>query len=88
MTESQLECLWHGAFSYWCGRKTIAVNTFTELLIQEWPNLSGRTKFFIQRDLEQDFLEDDEDRMTDNCCKRLGHDCDRKQWEKVRALYV
>lgn len=88
MTESQLENLWYGAFSYYCGRMTIAVSTFTELLVQEWPNLSARTKFFIQRDLEAAFIQDDEDRRISNRCKRLGDNCDRKQWEKVRDLYT
>jgi len=88
MTESQLETLWYGAFSYYCGRMTIAVSTFTELLIQEWPKLSERTKFFIQRDLEKAFDEDDEARKNEESYKRLGDNCDRAQWEKVRALYL
>jgi hypothetical protein len=80
--------LWHGAFSYYCGRATIAVSAFIDDLIKNWPKLSPKVRYLIERDLEREFAQDDEDRITQSRHKRLGHDCDRKEWEKVRRLWV
>ena len=79
--------LWHGAFNYYCGRSTMAVDSFIDDLVKNWPNLSEKTQFLIKRDLERDFIQDDEDRRIKSRHNRLGHDCDRKNWEKVRALW-
>ena len=79
--------VWMGAFQYWCGRKTIAVSGFIEVLIQEWSNLPENVRAFIERDLERAFAEDDAQRLSGNDYKRLGHDCDRAEWSRVRALY-
>ena len=79
--------LWHGAFNYYCGRATIAVSAFIDDLIKNWPKLSEKTRSLINRDLEREFAQDDEDRRTQSRHKRLGHDCDRKEWEKVRRLW-
>ena len=79
--------LWHGAFSYYCGRATIAVSAFISDLIKNWPHLSPKLRFLIERDLERAFLEDDDLRANGASYKRLGHDCDRKEWEKVRRLW-
>ncbi len=86
MKNSQKECLWLGAFRYYLGRMTIAVSEFTELLIQEWPNLPEKTKYLIKSELEDAFKDDDLDRLQNNDYKRLGHDCDRREWQKVRNL--
>ena len=80
--------LWHGAFNYYCGRSTMAVDSFIDDLVKNWPNLSEKTQFLIKRDLERDFIQDDEDRRIKSRHNRLGHDCDRKNWEKVRRLWV
>jgi len=80
--------LWHGAFSYYCGRATIAVSAFISDLIKNWPHLSPKLRYLIERDLEREFAQDDEDRRTQSRHKRLGHDCDRKEWEKVRRLWT
>ena len=42
----------------------------------------------IERDLERAFLEDDDCRKDNAGYKRLGHDCDRQAWEKVRRLWA
>ena len=76
--------LWHGAFNYYCGRATIAVSAFIDDLIKNWPRLSEKARYLIERDLEREFAQDDEDRRHN----RLGHDCDRKEWEKVRRLWT
>ncbi len=80
--------LWHGAFSYYCGRATIAVSAFIDDLIKNWPRLSEKARYLIKRDLEREFAQDDEDRRTRSRHNRLGHDCDRKEWEKVRRLWT
>ena len=73
--------LWYGAFNYYCGRATYAVGVFVESLIKAWPSLSDKTRFLIERDLEKAFTD------FSNGLNRLGHDCDRAEWRKVRALY-
>lgn len=73
--------LWYGAFNYYCGRATYAVGVFVESLIKAWPSLSDKTRFLIERDLEKAFTD------CSNGFNRLGHDCDRAEWRKVRALY-
>ena len=80
--------LWHGAFSYYCGRATIAVSAFISDLIKNWPRLSKKARSLIERDLERAFLEDDDLRANGASYKRLGHDCDRQEWGKVRRLWT
>jgi len=80
--------LWHGAFNYYCGRATIAVSAFIDDLIKNWPRLSEKARYLIERDLERAFLEDDDLRANGASYNRLGHDCDRKEWEKVRRLWT
>lgn len=91
LTDDQKTTLWLGAFRYYCGRMTYAVGDFCETLIAVWPELPDRTRSLIQRDLTEEFQRDDEQRADDvagtRYYKRLGHDVDRKQWEKVRALW-
>lgn len=87
MNDSEKLTLWVGAFRYYCGRQTAAVADFCDLLIREWDSLPDRIKFIIKRDLEEEFKTDDADRASGNDWKRLGHDCDRAAWEKVRALW-
>ena len=41
----------------------------------------------IQRDIEEAFARDDADREAGREFKAMGHDCDRKQWERVRSLW-
>lgn len=80
--------LWHGAFSYYCGRATIAVSAFISDLIKNWPRLSKKVRSLIERDLERAFLEDDDLRENGASYKRLGHDVDRQEWGKVRQLWT
>ena len=37
--------LWHGAFNYYCGRSTMAVDSFIDDLVKNWPNLSEKHSF-------------------------------------------
>lgn len=84
MTNNDLGLVWIGAFRYYCGRMTIAVHTFTEVLLANWGSIPENAKYVIKRDLEEAFKYDDKDREQDSVYKRLGHDCDREAWEKVR----
>ena len=90
MNDNDKSTVWIGAFRYYCGRMTYAVSDFCEALIREWPSLPGHAKQIIQRDLEEEFQRDDLSRQRedgDMYFRPLGHDCDRAQWEKVRALW-
>lgn len=87
MTDDQMTTLWLGAFRYYCGRMTYAVSDFTDLLIRVWPSLPEYTRKLIQRDLEEEFQRDNHARAEKCQYKPLGQDCDRAQWEQVRALW-
>ena len=79
--------LWVGATRYYLGRMTYAVSDFCNLLIGSWNELSENTKTIIQRDIEEEFVRDDESRARGDSFHPLGHDMDRKSWEHVRKLW-
>lgn len=83
---------WHNlmvisAFRYCLGRQTYVVRACANWLIDIWPLLTEQTQGVIRRDLEEEFQRDDEARARDEKHKPLGWDCDRKDWERVRALW-
>ena len=70
---------------------TYSVEDFCDLLISAWPTLPKKTQELIQRDLTEAFQRDDEARSDKQCSTvyhALGNDCDRQQWERVRALWL
>ena len=75
------------ATRYCLGRMTYVVCDCCDWLIKIWPLLSPSTQRIIQRDIEEAFSRDDADREAGRTYKALGHDCDRKQWERVRSLW-
>ena len=77
------------AFRYCCGRQTDIVGDCVEWLIRIWPELKPETRALIQRDLEEEFARDDGVREFGivRSFKPLGDDCDRAEWERVRALW-
>ncbi|MCB1711439.1 MAG: hypothetical protein KDH96_02820 [Candidatus Riesia sp.] len=79
--------LWYGAFHYYCGRTTISVSSFVDDLVKNWGRFSDKLRYLIQRDLEGIFEQDDTDRAEGRGVCKLGHDCDRLSWERVRKLY-
>lgn len=81
------DLVWLGAFEYWCGRRTIAVGSFVDTLIESWPHLSERVRNAIQRDLERYFVMDTACRESGDGMRYLGDDCDRALWEQVRKLW-
>jgi len=79
--------LWLGATRYYVGRRTYAVSEFCDLLIKNWAGLNKFTQDLIQRDLEIEFGRDDDARVNGHKYKPLGDDCDRREWERVKALW-
>jgi len=87
MTEDEGLTLWLGATRYYMGRMSAGVSDFCALLRRRWPALGARTRALIQRDVEEAFARDDSARAMGLEHKALGMDCDREQWERVRALW-
>lgn len=75
------------ATRYCLGRKTTIVGECASWLIKTWPLLEQKTQSILQRDIEEAFARDDNDRAAGREHKALGHDCDRKEWERVRTLW-
>jgi hypothetical protein len=88
MNDQQLITLWLGSLRYYLGRQTYAVSDFCELLIQSWPTLPKALRSLIQRDIEGEFVRDDKARAMGSGHLPLGMDCDRAEWNKVRALWA
>lgn len=94
MTELTKEQAWGaGCFAvvsavrYALGRMTYVVEETADWVIANWAMLPERVKYVIQRDVERVFVEDAIGRMKNTPHPVLGVDCDRKQWERVRALW-
>lgn len=76
------------AFRYCLGRQTYIVSVCADWLVANWDRFPQNVRDVIQRDLEEEFERDDAARREGNSlCKPLGWDCDRKEWERVRALW-
>lgn len=80
--------IWLGATRYYIGRMTYAVSDFCECLIAEWPKLPEEARNLIKRDVEDAFARDDARHEGKPWPRALGMDCDRKEWERVRALWA
>ena len=86
---------WHNlmvvaAFRYSLGRMTYISEVCADWIIARWQDFPPNVQQLIRRDLEEAFKKDDEDRADpgNRFFKELGWDCDRKEWEKVRALWA
>lgn len=75
------------AFRYCLGRMTYIVGTCCDWIIRYWGDFRPETRQLIQRELEEAFRDDDEARADGADHKPLGWDCDRLEWERVRALW-
>ncbi len=75
------------AIRYCLGRQTYIVGDCADWLIAAWPHISESARKTIQRDVEKEFTRDDEARERNAAHKPLGADCDRADWERVRALW-
>lgn len=91
MNDADKSTVWIGACRYYMGRMSYAVGNFCEALRREWPALPEHAKQIIKRDLEEEIKRDDQSRADGESSiythNPLGHDCDREEWLKVRALW-
>lgn len=87
MNDNETETLWLGAFRYYAGRRTYAVSDFCALLIAQWPTLPQKCRFLIERELSNWYVADNDARLYPGRPWPLGDDCDRAEWDKVRALW-
>ncbi len=76
-----------GAFRYCLGRMTYIVNECADWIISNWENFHPGTRVLIENELEEEFVKDDDMRLEQSSYLPLGQDCDRRQWERVRALW-
>jgi len=77
------------AFRYCLGRRTYIVQDCVNWLIDYWPQFNLGVKQIISRDLEDEFAKE-EIRLKEGdpfTFSSLGDNCDKVEWEKVRALY-
>ena len=75
------------AVRYCLGRRSYIVADCRVWLYDIWDELPEKAKAIIQRDVEEAFKRDDEDRANGKDYRALGDDCDRLCWEKVRKLW-
>ena len=75
----------HQATRYMIGRRSHAVSTHCEWLINNWEDIPDPEKYIIQQDLEAEFGRDDRSRAHN--AGPLGNDMDRYKWEQVRKLW-
>lgn len=71
------------AVRYAMGRRSYQVGVTARWLRCSWHLLDRPTQEIIQNDIEGDFQIAE---RTGNY-SHLGHDCDRREWEDVRALW-
>jgi len=72
--------LWIGAFRYYLGCTSYAVDNFCQLLVREWPNLDRQIQYCIEKELEYAWVNE---RNT-----QFGIQCYIDSWQKVRKLYL
>ena len=78
----------HQSFRYVLGRMTYAVSNWCDWAVANWDKIPEGERAIIERELEEAFEKDDAQRETETrLWLPLGHDCDREQWERVRAVY-
>lgn len=75
------------AVRYCLGRMSYITGDCSDWLRAQWPNLKPGARQVIQRDIDEAFANDDAARAEDYPYKPLGHDCDRAEWQKVRAMW-
>jgi hypothetical protein len=71
------------AVRYCIGRRSYIVSDCADWILANWGDWPENVKTIIQRDIEQEF---DRDVQNPNW-KPIGDDCDKREWEKVRALW-
>lgn len=64
------------ATSYYLGRMTAMVEVFCQNLVASWPELPEHVRRYVRTVVEGAYRRN-----------QLGHDCDRRSWDGVRALW-
>ena len=75
------------AIRYALGRRTYIVHDTVVWILHNWPKWGDEVKRLIKRDIEEEFTRDDKQRAEKTNYRPLGDDCDREDWERVRALW-
>lgn len=75
------------AHRYCMGRSTYIVGDCVDWLCAEWDKLPENVRKIIQRDTEEELKRDDEARERGDAFLPLGHDCDRREWERLSTLW-
>lgn len=75
------------AVRYCIGRMTYMPGVCADWLEIVWERLPPRVREIIRRDVEEAIAQDDKDRAEGRQRKRLGWDCDRETWLRVRKLW-
>ena len=75
------------AVRYCLGRRTYIVGACAEWMLRNWSKWPENVRQVLQRDIEEEFVRDDDARKHNERYKPLGDDCDRADWEKVRTLW-
>jgi hypothetical protein len=71
------------AVRYCIGRRSYIVSDCVDWILANWDDWPENVKITIQRDLEYEF-----EKVAQNPdWNPLGHDCDKREWERVRALW-
>ena len=68
------------AFRYCLGRQTYVVGECCKWLRASWALLPENARILIARELAEAIEADDRDRERGGSYKRLGDDCDRRNW--------
>ena len=76
------------AFRYCLGRSTYIVSDCADWLIANWQAMPEGTRHCIQREVEEAIKRDEDARERREEYLPLGHDCDRAEWLRVRALWT
>ena len=71
------------AVRYCIGRRSYIVSECVDWILANWNGWPDSVKAIIERDVEDEFECDDQNPEWN----RLGDACDKRQWEKVRALW-
>lgn len=70
------------------GSKTIGAMSFVQDLARYWDSLPARVRHYIERMVEGKFVADDAQRAAGRTeYLPLGMDCDRAEWERLRARW-
>lgn len=75
------------AVRYAIGRMSYQVGITCGWLVHYWPTLSEHTKYVIKQDVDEAFEHDDAMRAGGSTYAPLGMDMDRRELERVRALW-